>query len=124
MNTSITSPTPTRKPLVGDEQLDQWEPLLTAWWTHFGDEPVTVDELRIALSLDTPENSPAIPTSLVRPRRKGPGSLKRSLGRRLAALVGWTIGSYTVCDGGRDTHHKVRAWRLQQVPRTQQGSIG
>ena len=27
--------------------VDEWVPLLTAWWTHFGDEPVTVDELRV-----------------------------------------------------------------------------
>jgi len=124
MKTSITNHTPPRKPLVGDERLDEWVPLLTAWWTHFADGPVTVDELRVALSLDTAENSPAIPTSLLRPRRKGPGALKRSLGRRLAALVGWTIGSFVVCDGGRDTHQKVRAWRLRQVqPDTQQGAI-
>lgn len=124
MKTSITSPTPMQKPLVGDEQLDQWKPLLTAWWARFGDEPVTVDELRVALSLDTPENSPAIPTSLLRPRRKGPGALKRSLGRRLAALVGWTIGSFVVCDAGEDSHVHVRLWRLQQVqPNTQPESI-
>jgi hypothetical protein len=113
----------TRRPLVGDEQLDEWLPLLTAWWRHFRDEPVTVDELRISLSLDVPGDAVVIPTSLMRPRRKGPGALKRSLGRRLAALVGWTIGPFIVCDGGRDTRHNVRVWRLRCIwSSTQQGA--
>lgn len=104
---------PRRRPLIGDEQLDGWQPLLNDWWARFRDDPVTVDELRVALSLDSRVNGTPLPTSLLRPRAKGPDSLKRSLGRRLAALVGWTIGQYTVCDGGRDSHHKVRVWRLQ-----------
>lgn len=111
----VTSSTqgPQRKPLTGDERLDQWQPLLNAWWSRFHDEPVTVDELRVALALDASHESLAIPTSLMRPRRKGPGALKRSLGRRLAALVGWTIGGFVVCDGGWDSRHNVREWRLQ-----------
>lgn len=116
MTTTFASQSPQRNPLTGDEQLDGWQPLLDAWWNRFHDEPVTVDELRVALALDLPHDSPAIPTSLLRPRRKGPGALKRSLGRRLAALVGWTIGRFVVRDGGRDSHHKVRAWRLQLAP--------
>jgi len=108
-----TSTIALQTPLRGDERLDEWQPLLDAWWNRFHDEPVTVDELRVALVLDLPHDSPAIPTSLLRPRRKGPGALKRSLGRRLAALVGWTIGRFVVCDGGRDSRHDVRAWRLQ-----------
>jgi len=108
-----TSTIALQTPLRGDERLDEWQPLLDAWWNRFHDEPVTVDELRVALVLDLPHDSPAIPTSLLRPRRKGPGALKRSLGGRLAALVGWTIGRFVVCDGGRDSRHDVRAWRLQ-----------
>ena len=102
-----------RRPLLGDEQLDDWQPLLSDWWDRFRDDPVTVEELRVALSLDSRVDGPSLPTSLLRPRAKGPDSLKRSLGRRLAALLGWTIGQYTICDGGHDSHHKVRAWRLQ-----------
>ena len=103
-----------RQPLVGDEALDEWQSLLTAWWEQFRDEPVTVGELHVALSLDAPNDAVVIPTSLMRPRRKGAGALKRSLGRRLAALVGWTIGPFMVCDGGMDSQH-VRVWRLRCV---------
>lgn len=113
METSINQLHGRRKPLNGDQHLDQWEPLLTAWWKRFHDDPITVDELRVALSLDTPLESLPLPTSLMRPRRKGPGALKRSMGRRLAALTGWPIGQFVICDGGRDSLHGVRAWRLK-----------
>ena len=124
MAVTSTTPRPPRRPLAGDEQLDEWQPLLTAWWTHFGDEPVTVNDLRVALCLDTPRDSLPIPSSLRRPRRMGPGAFKRSLGRRLAALLGWTIGPFVVCDGGEESHIHVRMWRLRcGEPGTQQGSI-
>lgn len=113
MYATSSTPGPQRKPLTGDERLDEWQPLLSAWWSRFHDEPVTVDKLRGTLALDAPDESLAIPTSLLRPRRKGPGAFKRSMGRRLAALVGWTIGRFVVCDGGWDSYHNVRAWRLQ-----------
>ncbi len=121
MDATSTTPRQPRRPLAGDEQLDEWRPLLIAWWSRFGDEPVTVNDLRVALCLDTPHHTLPIPSSLRRPRRMGPGALKRSLGRRLSALVGWTIGPFVVCDAGEDSHVHVRRWRLQCVqPGTQQ----
>ncbi len=111
---STSQPQALRKPLAGDEQLDEWLPLLEAWWSHFANNPVTVNKLCEALSLDASSESLPLPTSLMRLRRQGPGALKRSMGRRLMALVGWPIGQFVVCDSGRDTIQNVRAWRLQR----------
>jgi hypothetical protein len=113
MHATSSTPDPQRKPLTGDERLDEWQPLLSAWWNRFHDEPVTVDELRVALLLDLECSDAFIPPSLQWAQHRGPGALKRSLGRRLAALVGWTIGRFVVSDGGRDSRHNVREWRLQ-----------
>ena len=73
-----STPRQPRRPLAGDEQLDEWKPLLIAWWSRFGDEPVTVNDLRVALCLDTPHDTLSIPSSLRRPRR-----LPHSLAGRL-----------------------------------------
>jgi len=109
------STTPLQKPLAGDEQFADWLPLVNAWWIRFGEVSVTVDELRVALLLDLECSDASIPPSLQWAQHKGPGALKRSLGRRLARLIGWPIGPFTVCDGGHDSHVHIRKWRLRRA---------
>jgi hypothetical protein len=115
MDTALTTPRPLQQPLGDALRPNDWEPILNAWWTHFGDEPVTVNDLYVALALDAGSDGVAIPTSLLRSRRNGPGSLKRSLGRRLAQRVGRAIAQFTVLDAGVDSHAHVRMWCLRRA---------
>ena len=100
--------------IVSEQRLyaRQWLDLFRAWWNHFQDSPVTVNALCDRFSLDGGDCPINLPREVLGPKRMGPGSLRRSLGRRLARLTGSTVGEFLLCDAGADTNHHVRMWRL------------
>jgi len=102
---------------VQDEDTLQWLAFFAAWWDHFGERPITADDLaQRILSHENLSDEP-LPDALLVNKDKGEGALKRSLGRNLSRLTGRIFDARKLCDAGTDTHRKVRAWRLRSTDR-------
>lgn len=95
-----------------DEESRQWAQFFEAWFYEFGDRLVTTDDVCSRLCGTETQHEVALPDVLLVNRDRGPGSLRRSLGRQLGKLTGRIYGGRKLCNGGDDSRKRVRMWCL------------
>ncbi|MCO6437273.1 MAG: hypothetical protein J5J06_09330 [Phycisphaerae bacterium] len=100
---------------VQDEDSRQWATLFDAWWSRFGDRPVTVARLFSAMFAENAVDPVELPDAMLVSKDGGPGSLRRSLGRHLSRMTGRVFNDRKLCDAGENTHSKVRTWTLKPL---------
>lgn len=103
-----------------DDETQQWARFFEAWSYEFGDRWADTDQVcsRIVGAANGVHDS-AIPDNILVQRDRGPGAVRRSLGRSLTRLVG------RIYNGRKlivmiHSHRKVKLWRLQQMNETQE----
>jgi len=98
---------------VQDEDTLQWQAFFAAWWDHFGDRPVTADDLAQRILSHENLSEEPLPEPLLVNKDRGEGSLKRSIGRNLSRLTGRIFDGRKLCDAGANTKTHVRIWCLR-----------
>jgi hypothetical protein len=105
----------------------QWNAFFASWRDVFGTEHVTAkmvaDNISGQLSFNaetggkslTPAKIPdeSLPEIILINRERGEGSLRRSIGKSLAALTGRIFHKHKLVDAGRGSTNHVRIWQLE-----------
>ncbi len=95
-----------------DEGNAEWEVFLEAWWTHKGDDKISVKDLA---KLIEKENSlkDALPGDLSESLDKGEGSFTRRLGTAISKRVGTHYGDDGLHISEAGEFRRAKLWRIQ-----------